>query len=264
MELGGHEVAEIQIPIQGKFSSIHEGSKMRIMGASGNAMNGDSNGPPLEEARQPAEVKLKKAVRYKECLKNHAANLGGYATDGCGEFMPNGADGTLEALKCAACYCHRNFHRREDDGESACQCGHAYYKDRKRPGTLLPRPYIPLGLPSATMLGRPPQLMAVNNAPSEYADEDAGLSSPTCMFMKKRFRTKFTAEQKDKMLAFAEKLGWRIQKHDEPAVQQFCMESGVKRHVLKVWMHNNKNTRSLPVKMESESTLRVPQLENSQ
>ena len=59
---------------------------------------------------------------------------------------------------------------------------------------------------------------------------------------KKRSRTKFTQEQKEKMLEFAERVGWRIQKHDEAAVEQFCAETGVKRHVLKVWMHNNKNT----------------------
>ncbi|CAA0821013.1 Zinc-finger homeodomain protein 2 [Striga hermonthica] len=59
---------------------------------------------------------------------------------------------------------------------------------------------------------------------------------------KKRFRTKFTQEQKDKMLSFAEHLGWRIQKQDEEIVQQFCNEVGIKRHVLKVWMHNNKHT----------------------
>ncbi|XP_039015515.1 zinc-finger homeodomain protein 5-like [Hibiscus syriacus] len=41
-------------------------------------------------------------VRYRECLKNHAANIGGNVYDGCGEFMPSGEDGTLEALKCAA------------------------------------------------------------------------------------------------------------------------------------------------------------------
>ncbi|MBA0824564.1 hypothetical protein Goarm_021224, partial [Gossypium armourianum] len=59
---------------------------------------------------------------------------------------------------------------------------------------------------------------------------------------RKRFRTKFTQEQKEKMLSLAERLGWRIQKHDEEIVQQFCNETGVKRHVLKVWMHNNKHT----------------------
>lgn len=58
----------------------------------------------------------------------------------------------------------------------------------------------------------------------------------------KRYRTKFTAEQKEKMLELAEKLGWRIQKHDDEVIQQFCNETGVKRHVLKVWMHNNKHT----------------------
>lgn len=51
-------------------------------------------------------------ARYRECLKNHAANTGGNITDGCGEFMPSGDEGTLEALKCAACNCHRNFHRK--------------------------------------------------------------------------------------------------------------------------------------------------------
>jgi ZF-HD class homeobox domain-containing protein len=44
------------------------------------------------------------------------------------------------------------------------------------------------------------------------------------------------------MCNFAEKLGWKMQKHDEAAVQEFCATVGVKRHVLKVWMHNNKHT----------------------
>lgn len=51
-------------------------------------------------------------VKYMECLKNHAAAMGGTATDGCGEFMPAGEDGSLDALKCSACQCHRNFHRK--------------------------------------------------------------------------------------------------------------------------------------------------------
>ncbi|KAL6181622.1 hypothetical protein ACLB2K_048273 [Fragaria x ananassa] len=58
-----------------------------------------------------------RTVRYGECQKNHAANIGGYAVDGCREFMASGEDGTAEALTCAACGCHRNFHRREVDTE---------------------------------------------------------------------------------------------------------------------------------------------------
>lgn len=56
-----------------------------------------------------------RSVRYCECQKNHAANIGGYAVDGCREFMANGEEGTSGALTCAACGCHRNFHRREVD-----------------------------------------------------------------------------------------------------------------------------------------------------
>nr|GLL19848.1 zinc-finger homeodomain protein 4-like [Ipomoea trifida] len=59
---------------------------------------------------------------------------------------------------------------------------------------------------------------------------------------KKRFRTKFSGEQKEKMVAFAERVGWKIQKVDSSVVHNFCQEIGVKRRVLKVWMHNNKNS----------------------
>ncbi|KAL2531316.1 zinc-finger homeodomain protein 1-like [Abeliophyllum distichum] len=67
-------------------------------------------------------------------------------------------------------------------------------------------------------------------------------SNPSSSAAKKRFRTKFTPEQKEKMLNLAERLGWKMQKEDEELIQQFCNEAGVKRHVLKVWMHNNKQT----------------------
>jgi ZF-HD homeobox protein with Cys/His-rich dimerization domain len=60
-----------------------------------------------------AERKETKVVHYRECQRNHAAAIGGYAVDGCREFMALGAEGTAEALVCAACNCHRSFHRRE-------------------------------------------------------------------------------------------------------------------------------------------------------
>ncbi|KAF8395348.1 hypothetical protein HHK36_019294 [Tetracentron sinense] len=53
----------------------------------------------------------------------------GNATDGCGEFMPNG-ESTLEALKCTACNCHRNFHVKEMEGESSCECYHHPHLNR--------------------------------------------------------------------------------------------------------------------------------------
>ena len=62
-----------------------------------------------------------RTVRYAECQKNHAANIGGYAVDGCREFMASGEEGTNGALSCAACGCHRNFHRREVETEVVCE-----------------------------------------------------------------------------------------------------------------------------------------------
>lgn len=66
-----------------------------------------------------------RSVRYGECQKNHAANAGGYAVDGCREFMAGGEEGTSAALTCAACGCHRNFHKRflgtTDDSSSPDQ-----------------------------------------------------------------------------------------------------------------------------------------------
>ncbi|CAK9165435.1 unnamed protein product, partial [Ilex paraguariensis] len=49
-----------------------------------------------------------------ECRRNHAAHLGRHIVDGCGGFLKNGNNGTPEALLCAVCGCHRNFHRKEE------------------------------------------------------------------------------------------------------------------------------------------------------
>ncbi|KAH1191862.1 Zinc-finger homeodomain protein 4 [Glycine max] len=174
-------------------------------------------------------------IRYKECLKNHAAAIGGNATDGCGEFMAAGEEGTLEALKCSACNCHRNFHRKEIESSDSNA--------------------IPLMIiPDTTQIIRPILAHLSPNksgsiSPSDLSDEKENedgmmikeVENPNEK-VKKRFRTKFTQEQKEKMLAFAERAGWRIQKLDESVVQKFCQEIGIKRRVLKVWMHNNKNT----------------------
>ncbi|CAK9163597.1 unnamed protein product [Ilex paraguariensis] len=186
---------------------------------------------------------------YRECLKNHAVGIGRHAVDGCGEFMSAGEEGTLDALKCAACNCHRNFHRKEIEGECFHQPHYhqpphnhqfsTYYHRTGHPSGYLhmtsPPAHRPLALPSTS---REDEDMS---NPSSSGGGDGG-GSGGVGGSKKRFRTKFTAEQKEKMLGFADRLGWRIQKHDEAAVQQFCSETNVRRQVLKVWMHNNKHT----------------------
>ncbi|KAL5988444.1 hypothetical protein ACLOJK_036208 [Asimina triloba] len=140
---------------------------------------------------------------YRECVRNHAATLGSYATDGCGEFTAD--ESSAGGLNCAACGCHRNFHRK------------VYLTARS-------------DSPMFVGFGR-----AWSAEPPE-ADRTG----------KKRSRTKFSAEQKEKMLRFAEKIGWRIQRGDGDGdeIGHFCKEIGVSRQVFKVWMHNHKNSAS--------------------
>ncbi|KAI4346411.1 hypothetical protein L6164_007308 [Bauhinia variegata] len=194
-------------------------------------------------------------VTYKECLKNHAASLGGHALDGCGEFMPspNASPTDPTSLKCAACGCHRNFHRREPDEPIPAPITHVIeYQPHHRhhpppppahrsPNSASPPPISSSYYPSAPHmllalsagLSVPPESTA---APSNHAHFSA---SPNT---RKRFRTKFTQDQKEKMHQFAERVGWKMQKRDEDLIHEFCNEIGVDRGVLKVWMHNNKNT----------------------
>lgn len=154
------------------------------------------------------------AVSYRECMRNHAASMGGHALDGCCEFMPSPATYKPDdptSLRCAACGCHRNFHRRDP----------APLHRHRPPATS------PFFSPAP-----PPMLMANLNFPSP-ATSGGG---------RKRFRTKFSEEQKEKLRGFSERFGWKMQKIERGVVEDFCKEVGVGREVLKVWMHNHKNS----------------------
>uniref|UniRef100_A0ACD5ZPE5 Uncharacterized protein n=1 Tax=Avena sativa TaxID=4498 RepID=A0ACD5ZPE5_AVESA len=226
-------------------------------------------------------------VRYRECLKNHAVGIGGHAVDGCGEFMAAGEEGSIDALRCAACGCHRNFHRKESDSPTGADAAavspaaitaygalpphHQFSPYYRTPAAYLQHQQqhqmataaaVAAAAAAAGHAHRPLALPSTSHSGRDEAEDMSGMLSPMVMGSmmgmsfggsagpsgsgsgsgKKRFRTRFSQEQKEKMQAFAERLGWRIQKHDEAAVQQFCEEVCVKRHVLKVWMHNNKHT----------------------
>jgi ZF-HD class homeobox domain-containing protein len=227
--------------------------------------------PSRSLSRSPPPTPASSAsTRYRECLKNHAASMGGHVLDGCGEFMPGGEEGTLESFKCAACECHRNFHRREIDGEPQCVANSTLYKISNGQRNILPPQHLVTscaprqpfphqhhryhqGTLSAYTTPIAPMIMSFGRgdgggAAAESSSEDLnmyqsnlqGQASVQPSMSRKRFRTKFSQDQKDKMTEFAEKLGWRIQKQDEQEVQQFCSQVGVKRKVFKVWMHNNK------------------------
>ncbi|PWA70038.1 Homeodomain-containing protein [Artemisia annua] len=171
-------------------------------------------------------------VRYKECQKNHAASMGSHVLDGCGEFMPNGEEGTPESLKCAACECHRSFHRREAEGESQSSTWvhTTHYPQPPRAATV--QPPLQQHHHHHRYNQTPPMMMAFGGTSSSEEHEH----QPS----RKRFRTKFTEQQKERMHEFAERIGWKIQKQDDQAIMQFCNEVGLKRKVFKVWMHNCK------------------------
>ncbi|TKY65189.1 Mini zinc finger protein 2 [Spatholobus suberectus] len=76
--------------------------------------------PPRCSNNSP--MRIVRNVIYGECQKNQAVNVGGFAVDGCREFMASGAEGTAGALTCAACGCHKNFHKREVQTQMVCDC----------------------------------------------------------------------------------------------------------------------------------------------
>ncbi|KAG2316890.1 hypothetical protein Bca4012_067793 [Brassica carinata] len=174
--------------------------------------------------------------RFRECLKNQAVNIGGHAVDGCGEFMPAGNEGTIDALKCAACGCHRNFHRKE--------LPFHHLSPPPPPGVYsVPAPVSYRPPPSQApplQMALPPPQRGISEDGMETSSAEAGGGG-----IRKRFRTKFTAEQKERMLRLAERIGWRIQRQDDEVIQRFCQETGVPRQVLKVWLHNNKHSRGM-------------------
>ncbi|KAL7135736.1 hypothetical protein ABFS83_11G118000 [Erythranthe nasuta] len=210
-------------------------------------------------------------VTYKECLKNHAASLGGHALDGCGEFMPapssNPADPT--SLKCAACGCHRNFHRREPEEPlllltppNAAPALEYRPHHRHHPPPPPPPPHSgsspnnnnddddspsPPPISSSYYPSAPHMLLALSHGQLTSCphppDVIGAISTPVMSSGgRKRFRTRFSQDQKDKMLELAEKIGWKMQKKDEDLINEICTEICVDKSVFKVWMHNNKNT----------------------
>lgn len=218
-------------------------------------------------------------VTYRECLKNHAATMGGHAVDGCGEFLPSPSSTPSDptSLKCAACGCHRNFHRRDPD-ESFLnnppiqhlieyQPHHRHHPPPPQPHPISlagvrgnssspadspspppisssyypSAPHMLLAL-SAGLSAQPPENHhnpSIHLTPSSAAGGSIIGSNPNG---KKRFRTKFTQDQKEKMHELAERVGWKMQKRDEDLIIGFCNEIGVDKGVFKVWMHNNKMT----------------------
>ncbi|KAL5787291.1 hypothetical protein ACOSP7_004240 [Xanthoceras sorbifolium] len=161
-------------------------------------------------------------TRYRECRRNHAASLGKHATDGCGEFLKAGDDGTEKGFLCAACRCHRSFHRKE----------------------LLTNQLHVLPPPPPLVLARPVVLyhsqVGSRSSKRAFGEEKIKEMEMERKMMKAKKRAKLSAEQKNKMKTFADKLGWRPQKHDEEEIEKFCNEVGISQKIFKGCLNNNR------------------------
>ncbi|KAI3408460.1 ZF-HD dimerization-type domain-containing protein, partial [Psidium guajava] len=166
-------------------------------------------------------------VTYNECLHNHAARMGKYMVDGCSEYSPKSHS---TDLLCAACGCHRNYHRKVTiiDLEMTEASGK----------------YSPGGqnmiTPNEESFGLEVALQMLNAGGEEERLNQ--LVAPAQLEKKQRRRkSKFTNEQVDQMRTFSERLGWSTRDRTRAAeIKEFCANMGISGTVFKTWLHNNK------------------------
>ncbi|XVE94128.1 hypothetical protein REPUB_Repub01dG0254700 [Reevesia pubescens] len=173
--------------------------------------------------------------RYKECRRNHAVSFGRYAFDGCGEFICCNDD----IFMCVACGCHRSFHRKYPPNNN--------YNNPTLPPPQPPQRPLLAPLPLAShngLTGETSLFIRDRNNIDAGSEALSGAEIVEEKNTKKRAkRTKLTMEQKNKMMRFADKLGWRPQKHDDAEIQQFCEEAGITKRVFVVWLNNNRRRK---------------------
>ncbi|XP_010068685.2 zinc-finger homeodomain protein 10 [Eucalyptus grandis] len=181
-------------------------------------------------------------VAYNECLHNHAANLGRYMVDGCHEYSPKiiSAD-----LLCAACGCHRNYHRKVTifDPDNTEASGNHSPGDHN---LITPKEE------SFDHEAVPP--MIGTGGEDERLNQ---LVDPAQHEKKKRPKSRFTKEQVEQMRAFAENLGWSTRDRSRvPEIMVFCASMGITKVVFTTWLYNNKKHygRGSSSKKNSSST----------
>ncbi|KAJ4957875.1 hypothetical protein NE237_024986 [Protea cynaroides] len=163
---------------------------------------------------------------YGACMRNHAAKLGGHATDGCGEFTP-----THGGFHCGACQCHQNFHQKiavvANGGGTSGGDGKVDSSSRtERVETEV------MEVSDGTQEEKQMRKVSVAQQQHEVMMQ---------IRRGRRPRTKFTEEQTQMMFAFASDLGWKIKRDRSDEINWFCREIRVSRHVFKVWLNNHKH-----------------------
>ncbi|MBA0823661.1 hypothetical protein Goarm_020379 [Gossypium armourianum] len=138
---------------------------------------------------------------YRDCQRNQACCLGGYAIDGCTQFIPFNNSKT----HCKACGCPRNYHRK------------VLCRDLEQS----PNGKSFRSLREAKRMARQQQSCGGVN-------------------MKQR-KSKFSMGQREAMREFGEGLGWSMRNKDrQEEINRFCERIGVSRIIFKTWLNNRK------------------------
>ncbi|KAL1198713.1 Zinc-finger homeodomain protein 13 [Cardamine amara subsp. amara] len=169
-------------------------------------------------------------VRYGKCRKNQAPCIGISTYDGCGEFVST-TTGEEDSLNCAACGCHRSFHKEESITDGGTETVLEMLK-------ISPYQYRQIFCSPYGDGGKKKGGDRIGVDRSDGGD----LVEEKEVGRVKRLKTKYTAEQTEKMRDYAEKLQWKMSPERRNEVDEFCVEIGVNRKSFRVWMNNHKYT----------------------
>lgn len=189
--------------------------------------------PPILESIFQVTTK----PHYGECKNNHAAGIGTTAYDGCGEFVTTTTGEEEEdSLNCAACGCHRNFHSEELITENGVT--ETILEVLKISSVQFRQIFCsPYGggrseVKKKSYYGGDRIVKDRSDGAAEEEEEVGRV---------KRLKTKFTAEQTEKMRDYAEKLRWKVRPEIRNEVDEFCVEIGVNRRNFMIWINNHKD-----------------------
>ncbi|KAK4438330.1 Zinc-finger homeodomain protein 1 [Sesamum alatum] len=190
------------------------------------------------------EARSEVLVMYGECLHNHAATTipMAYIVDGCGLFEASGPNGMV----CAACRCHRNFHRRLEVDIPHAQTQNNVVSQQHGTATnpvLLPQPQAHQQTSTSRTTTSALTLAIPHPRPEEPVQEaSARHTVETEATVRKR---RITRGQSERMRVIAESNGWKMfREYSREEVNRICAEIGITRTVMKNGILNHRRRQA--------------------
>ncbi|PIN09827.1 hypothetical protein CDL12_17581 [Handroanthus impetiginosus] len=153
-----------------------------------------------------------------------------YVVDGCGLFEASDPNGTLEAMVCAACHCHRNFHR-----TVIVELSPRFNTQ----GTNMSIP-APLAQPQTSAT----HIHQQTHSTSSRVHGPAIQINLRPQAAQNRTRMKITREQTERLRSYAERNNWKMfREYSKEEVDHICSEIGIAKKMLKNWINNHRRRR---------------------